>query len=260
MRKYENLSEQFSNGVQFEKNSLVIHIPHASTFIGDEYLQSIILNERELVEEIAWSTDLFCDELFDIGFGKMIVADFSRLVCDVERFMDDDIEPGAKTGNGFFYTNTQRGKYLRENNADLKKAASVLYEKHQAQLTEVVNEIICSGDLCLIIDGHSFCNDPVVGNELPDYCIGADSFHTPASLVESAKQFLESMGYTVAVNYPFSGSMVPLSHYRKDKRVSSLMLEVNKRLYLNNEMTSKSSEFTRVKACISQLLKSFIER
>ncbi|MBQ3663473.1 MAG: N-formylglutamate amidohydrolase [Clostridia bacterium] len=34
------------------------------------------------------------------------------------------------------------------------------------------------------------------------------------------------------MNRPYSGSMVPLAYYRKDRRVMSLMIEVNRSLYM----------------------------
>jgi hypothetical protein len=37
----------------------------------------------------------------------------------------------------------------------------------------------------------------------------------------------------VAVDTPFSGALVPARHYRRDPRVQSVMVEVNRRLYLD---------------------------
>ena len=33
-------------------------------------------------------------------------------------------------------------------------------------------------------------------------------------------------------NQPFSGTIVPMKHYHKDQRVQSLMIEINRWLYL----------------------------
>ena len=41
----------------------------------------------------------------------------------------------------------------------------------------------------------------------------------------------EAFGYRVAIDSPFSGTIVPLKHYHKDKRVESVMIEVNRSLY-----------------------------
>ena len=239
-------------------NNLVIHIPHASTHISDEFCNGILLSKEYLAEEILWSTDLYCDELFDVGFGVKILADFSRLVCDVERFRNDDMEPNAKTGIGFFYTHTQRGRQFRESDDILKGKALELYDRHHERLTKAVDEALAEHNICLIVDGHSFCNDRFLGDNLPDFCIGADEFHTPALLIESAQSFLENIGYSVAVNYPYSGSIVSSKHYKQDKRVLTLMIEINKRLYLDDVMATKSSGFIKVREDISELIKSLL--
>ena len=43
---------------------------------------------------------------------------------------------------------------------------------------------------------------------------------------------LQSFGYSTARDQPFSGSIVPMKHYHKDQRVQSLMIEINRWLYL----------------------------
>jgi len=41
----------------------------------------------------------------------------------------------------------------------------------------------------------------------------------------------KALGYDVAIDSPFSGTIVPLKHYHKDQRVTSVMIEVNRSLY-----------------------------
>jgi len=242
------------------KIGLVIHLPHVSTIIPGEYLESIILSERELEQEIIWATDAYCDELFNINFGVRVIAPFSRLVCDVERFRDDSIEPCAQSGNGFFYTNTQRGKKLRNENSYLKfKAVTQIYDQHHEALNSVVDKILNEHEQCLIIDGHSFCDDRFVGNDLPDFCIGTDNYHTSDILAETATGFLNSSGYKTEINRPYSGSIVPMKYYLKNKRVHSLMIEVNKRLYLKNGSLDKSKDFLKIKSVCEEIIKLLVE-
>jgi N-formylglutamate deformylase len=50
----------------------------------------------------------------------------------------------------------------------------------------------------------------------------------------------------VAVNTPFAGTIVPMSHYGKDRRVSSIMIEINRGLYLNDFSEEKTSGFAQL--------------
>ena len=49
---------------------------------------------------------------------------------------------------------------------------------------------------------------------------------------------------------PFSVTIVPMEHYRKDQRVQSLMIEINRWLYLGEDY---SVDLERVKALIRVL-------
>ena len=93
---------------------------------------------------------------------------------------------------------------------------------------------------CLIIDGHSYPALPLP-YELnqtafrPDFCIGTDDFHTSEESVATVEKIFLSYGYSTARNQLFSGTIVPMKHYRKDYRVHSLIIEINRRLYLGDD-------------------------
>ena len=82
-------------------NSVLFHIPHASTFIPTEYLSDY--TEGVLTDNLYNMTDWYTDELFDLGFGERIIFPVSRLVCDPERFRNDAEEEMSKIGMGAVY-------------------------------------------------------------------------------------------------------------------------------------------------------------
>ena len=51
---------------------------------------------------------------------------------------------------------------------------------------------------------------------------------------------LESWGYSTARDQPFRGTVVPIKHFQKDRRVQSLMIEINRWLYLAEDYTIDS--------------------
>ena len=53
---------------------------------------------------------------------------------------------------------------------------------------------------------------------------------------------LESCGYSTSLDQPFSGTIVPMKHYRKDHRVQSLMIEINRWLYLGEDYSVDSEK------------------
>ena len=54
--------------------------------------------------------------------------------------------------------------------------------------------------------------------------------------------------YDVKINYPYCGSMIP-DKFVGNSDVFPIMIEVNKKLYLNNE-----DDFNKIKIVINQLL------
>lgn len=60
----------------------------------------------------------------------------------------------------------------------------------------------------------------------------------------------------MAVNTPFAGTMVPEPFYSlQDKRVQSLMVEVNRSLYMDENNGKKRETFEEVKYCLQEFLK-----
>ncbi len=88
----------------------------------------------------------------------------------------------------------------------------------------------------------------------PDFCLGTDSFHTPKKLIETIERKIKKSGYTVEINRPFAGAFVPSAYYKKDKQVAALMIEVNRRLYMDKESATRSENFNRVQKHVKELL------
>ena len=219
----------------------------------------------DLKHEIDVMTDHYCDELYDAGF-YMLRFPISRLVCDPERFRDDKDEIMSSVGMGAVYSLCSDGSGLKKVSEKhkeeiLKEYYDVYHERFEA-LTGMYLEKF---DKCLIVDGHSFHETPLPyeldkNTDRPDICIGTDDFHTPKNITEGIKDFFLHRGYSVEVNRPFSGSIVPLKYYRREKRVISLMIELNRRLYLDCNY-EKNSNFEHLKKDIvsaMDLLKNYL--
>jgi N-formylglutamate amidohydrolase len=236
---------------------LVIHIPHSSIVLPDAYKHAIVLNPDELRQELVRCTDLYCDEIFRPPSGAMIVAPVSRLACDVERFIDDDAEPGAKRGQGLVYSHTQLGRLLRTDSLKLRDIAiKDIYEPHHKNLTNLVDLYLDKYNYCLIIDGHSFSSDALgyEASKLPDICLGTDPFHTPDWLLESAISEFKKLNLSIRINFPYEGTIIPLKYLNKNKNVFSLMIEINKKIYVNERTAEKLEAFESLKSSISNIL------
>ena len=228
---------------------IVLHLPHASTFIPEDLRDDFLLSDEELEEELNRITDHATDAIFQRAFpeAKAILFPVSRLVVDPERFSEDSQEPMSQVGMGVTYTRGSLCQPLREQLTQGKRQELLerFYIPHHQKLTDAVEASLLANDHCLIIDGHSFPALPLP-YELqqnafrPDFCLGTDDFHTPEDLVAKVEKIFESCGYSTARDQPFSGTIVPMKHYRKERRVQSLMIEINRWLYLGEDYSVDS--------------------
>jgi N-formylglutamate amidohydrolase len=243
-----------------DRSAIVIHVPHASTFIPDAERGAF---QCDLEDELLKMTDHYCNELF-CGDCPAVVFPVSRLVCDPERFRDDTQESMSAVGMGAVYTRTHNGALLRiVDDGSRERILRTYYDPHHKALTNAVQTTLDRNGRCLIIDGHSFPAKPLPYEHdqnpyRPDFCIGTDPHHTPDDLIETAVRFLETRGYTTMINAPFSGTLVPMMFYTRDKRVSSIMIEINRGLYMYDDGT-RNKRFSVIKADVQALLTLFSE-
>ena len=66
------------------------------------------------------------------------------------------------------------------------------------------------------------------------------------------------MGRTAEINRPFSGSLVPTAFYEQDDNVFSVMIEINRSLYLKDEPNNvqPNSNFKQVEAQVQNLMQT----
>ena len=237
---------------------LIIHIPHSSVKIP--FFDNYCLDKQSLFDEQVLLTDWFTDDIFHCQKDTIVKADFSRIFCDVERFEDDKLEPMSKFGMGVLYTVTDDGKVMRNISPEYRaKVIYQYYKKHHLKLTtEVEKQLQLYGTSC-IVDAHSFADIPFnrdleKSTNRPDFNIGTDSFHTPQILVDLSVDYFEKHKHTIWVDKPYSGSIVPLEYYKKNPKVNSIMLEVNRKLYLKDNSNIKSDNYNYTKDLVWEYL------
>ncbi len=245
----------------------VVHIPHASAHIPAAERAPILLDDSALRRELLVMTDWFTDELFSLPPSVVTTVRFpvSRLVLDPERFLDDDAEPMAPRGMGVVYERTAAGGKLRDTPApmDRNRLIERYYQPHHHALKEAVAADLAALKISLVIDCHSFPNHPLPyeldqSPDRPDICIGVDSFHTPRGLVDAVAAACQARNWTTAVNSPFAGALVPSDYYQHDRRVHAVMLEVNRRLYMDETTGEQLETFSTVARQLQDLVRSLL--
>lgn len=240
---------------------MIFHIPHSSKVVPKEQRSVLELDDNKLNKELIAITDAYTDELFGTHVKEsdsVIIFPISRLIVDPERFLDDADEVMAKFGMGVIYNKTSNGKILRKKPSKTERESLIreYYLPHHDLLANAVRKELEKYSRALIIDCHSFPSSPLPyeldqNPNRPDICIGTDVFHTPTTLRRIAEEESLKQGVRCAVNRPFSGSLVPSEFYQNNKNVYSIMIELNRKMYMNEKTGEKTSDF---ETCQSKLV------
>ena len=241
---------------------VVFHVPLVSSYIPPQVRQSIYLNDEQLNKELLCMCDLWTLVLYSNGipFAQIVSSPVCRLVVDVERFSEDKDEVMAQRGMGVIYTATHSLGRLRKflSRSERRALLNNWYWPHHFQLSRKVNLALENYGKAFVVDLHSFASRALPyeenSGERPEICIGTDPFHTT---LEIQKAFFSefSRSFDTGFNSPFSGALVPIEHYKKDRRVRSVMIETRRDLYEDERNGELLTTFVlvskRLQKCLS---------
>jgi len=204
--------------------NIVLNIPHSSiNGVYDKNFGKWQCNPYFMDDCLKKWTDWYTDMLFNPLSRKenveTIVFPYSRFVCDVEKLKNDPLE---NIGQGIIYT--EFDGYKRNLTEEQKKNIMELWEEHQANLQTAIKD-----ENTVLIDCHSFPS--YLANN--DICIGYnEDWSYNKKLVDGIVKKFKKQGYSVEENIPYSNSITP----EKNFSYCSVMIEVNKRIYMNENL------------------------
>jgi N-formylglutamate amidohydrolase len=217
---------------------IAAHIPHAGTEIPEAVRDQFLPYPGELWREVAMVTDWYTDELFGIPGIAVSQTPINRVVVDLERYTNDDIEDKAVFGQGVIYSHNTLGEQIRRKLSNRERSLLLdnYYRPWHLNLELNVEQQLARWGHCMLLDCHSFPDEPFGHEEdevmpRPDICLGFNGHNTPQWLMDCCRDQFLSRGYTVGIDAPYAGCLVP-DRYLGDARVPAIMLEVNRRLYL----------------------------
>lgn len=233
--------------------NILLHVPHSSTAFPED--SSFCFKDLDDEEQLL--IDYFTDELFvprnDDYSIKSVVFPYCRLFCDVERLINDPLET---KGLGISYNRTVGSKPNEKRTFSCLSIAFNYYADHHANVSK---KIVNTASPLLLIDCHSFSNLPNLLCSNPpdiDICIGFNEDETcpNKAVIGKISHFFASFGYKVGINEPYSNSKtfsVPIKYH-------SLMIEINKRLYMDEETLEKQEGFMRIHQILKSLYKMLL--
>jgi len=184
--------------------NVLIHVPHSSLYIPEEYCKTALISHEELDAENRFVCDSGVTGLIPPALREnALIFPFSRLYCDVERFRNEN-EPMNALGMGYIYTHDTGGREIFRPSAEHCAAVDRIYEAHHSQLDERVFEIMNAYGSCIIIDLHSYSDEMVHRlfgyNNCPDVCIGTEQEYYSNDIVEGLISICRGLGLSTELN------------------------------------------------------------
>jgi N-formylglutamate deformylase len=242
----------------------IVHVPHSSTRIPDDVRTHLLLDDDELAEELRLMTDARTDELAALAATQvepgpwLFVNHLSRLVVDPER-LPDAHEEMYDVGMGAVYTRTSAGLVLREVDEHAERLLlKRFFTPYAEALADLVDERVSATGHAVLVDLHSY---PVQAlsyerhqdAKRPPVCVGVDLDHTPTALRERVIRACSAIGLVV-VNEPYAGSYTPLRHFGRDNRVTSVMVELRRDMYLFDDGTLDPEGARRISEALAAIV------
>ena len=238
----------------------IFHVPHDGCRFPVMLMTSVCVPLNEFYQ--------YHEKMRDKMILKVIPEEFqddahtvnfpvSRLLCDVERFIGPK-ELMEQYGMGFCYEKAYDGTVIKTVTEEIKKRTLAHYYRHHKRMDRICE---CHKKV-LLVDLHSYSNEIVPKDflcgdvETPDICIGVDSVFTPEKLIVSAEKCFQTAGFSTALDYPYAGCYIPnaVMSGLSGCDFNSVMIEINKRIYLDSEEKPDFTQIDIIQRVIRQII------
>lgn len=188
-------------------SKLVVHVPHASTFIPEDAWTDFLVSRQEVEAEALASADLYTDEMARQAWpnARIVEAAVSRIVVDVERYDDDSREEMSEVGRGVMYTCDHLMRPIRRPMIGSRREE--LLERYYRQHW---NRLRLEAGGSVLVDLHTYPASPWpierhAGGARPEIDIGFTEGLTPPLWVDALTLHFRKYGYEVGHNTPYVG-------------------------------------------------------
>lgn len=254
----------------------VFDSPHSGTVYPEDFDHCC---DRYLLQQTA---DSYVDELFSgapAAGAPLLAAHFPRCYVDVNRAETDiDLEllpegwegevlPTMRShlGVGLIHRlcrpNLTTKIYDRRLTAEeLRNRIDNYYHPYHDQLGALIDATHAQFGVSWHINCHSMPSTNAVPDsqgkqERPDFVLGnRDDGTCGPDFVRFVQEVLRDMNYSVAVNKPYKGAELVERHSDPGKGRSSLQIEINRRLYMNEDTLQKHGGYYSLKDDLDTLI------
>lgn len=254
---------------------MVLSSPHSGRDFPQEFLQNSCRSESELRS----SEDSFVDDIiFEASQAgiPMISMNIPRTFVDVNRdkieiddtmFFDKTPSPEAvgsrrcRVGLGVIHRIVAQNKPIYDgllSFAEVQERIKFVYEPYHKRLKQLIDKCQKKFGFCLLVDCHSMpskiCN--IMNENKPvEFCI-SNLFDEscPQPISNFIGNQLTQKGYRVEFNRPYAGAFITFNYCQPRKNIYTLQIEINRSLYMDENVHKKNDNFQHISSDLSESL------
>ncbi|MEM1087169.1 MAG: N-formylglutamate amidohydrolase [Pseudomonadota bacterium] len=254
------------------KAPILFASPHSGTIYPSDLTERLALPLINLRR----TEDAFVDQLFasapDQG-ATLIHANYARSYVDLNRDareLDADMFsdglprtaglPGTrvKAGLGCLPKVGSTGEIFYASKltaAEGKKRLTYIHDAYHSGLKAELDQLRRDWPECILIDCHSMPSRQPGRGRLPDIVLG-DRFGSSchSKLTSLVERYFRKVGFSVARNAPYAGGYITRAYGRPKRGCHVLQIEINRSLYMDEQMVKKNRGFEPTENVISQLV------
>tara|TARA_B110000046_G_C13004418_1_gene403709 strand:+ start:37 stop:891 length:855 start_codon:yes stop_codon:yes gene_type:complete len=270
------------DGEEGQSIPLILDSPHSGQLYPTDF------NHQANFSKLRQAEDTYVDELFDSAsnIGAVILkAEFPRSYIDPNRaetdfFFKDIINPNNTVGEIDFKPSIKselgigliwlkippEGEKMYKNKITLDELMNRIKKYHRPYheaLRKIMNKTYQKYGKFYHINCHSMQDNAtamstqIQGTIRPDFVIGdKDGSSCDNGFTKEVVECLRGLKYEVAINDPYKGAELVSAYSNPNLKKHSLQIEINRKLYMNEETRVKHDGFNTLKHNLSNLLNS----
>jgi N-formylglutamate amidohydrolase len=233
-----------------------------------------------LHDNVSMYVDQLWGEAPNLG-ATMLYASFPSFWIDANRNeldIDADLIEGewpvplqptiSKRGLGLLKSKSRYGEPVHERKLTVAEVMERLDKYHRpyyAELGQNIQRLKSSFGFVAQLSCHCMSavgapTHPDPGKDRPDFNLGnLDGTTSSAEFMDFVAAKIKSLGYSCGMNFPYNGGELNARFGDPKNGVESIMVEINKKRFMDVKTFKKTAGFDRLRADVSKLLGAVIE-
>ncbi len=244
---------------------LLVSVPHDGRRIPRDVSERMTQAGRD-IPDTDWHVAQLYDFVRDLG-AKLLVADYSRYVIDLNRSaQDDELYPGQLV-TGLCPEQTFAGEdiYVGDGVAaeEKERRIAAYWRPYHDQIRATLTAMREQHGYALLWDAHSIASfvPRLFDGELAALNLGTNSGASCAAAVETAvAEISRASNYSSVANDRFKGGFITRNYGRPDDNIHALQLEIAQRAYMDEaSATFDDKRAADLRDTLQQMIRTFLE-